>query len=162
MHSDNSTVFKDIPIKEFYNQDISDFKSLHVGETGGDEIPQLMRMRRNNEIELWNRLFSLYFYISIITLLVLNQRGFRVHLASIFYFIMVTLFGEMFIKGGIFLDLPFLASSPQPLFVKAIIFFLALYGLKLFYEGIKEVKLVRFYDIGIIIFYLLLPWIIYY
>jgi len=162
VHSDSSTVFRDIPIKEFYHEDISDFRALQMGETEGDDVPQLMRMKRNDEIEVWSKLFSLYFYISIIILLILNHKGFRVHLASIFYFIMVTLFGEMFIRGGIFFDLPFFASSPQPLFIKAIIFFLAIYGLKLFYKGIKEVKLLRFYDIGIIFFYFLLPWVIYY
>lgn len=162
VHADSSTVFKDIPIKEFYHEDISDFKSLQIEDTGADEIPQPMRMKRNDEIKVWSKLFSLYFYISIITLLILNHKGFRVHLASIFYFIMAILFGEMFIRGGIFLDLTYIASSPQPLLIKAFLFFLALYGLRLFYKGIRDVKSLKFYDIGIIIFFFLLPWIIYF
>lgn len=162
VNSDRTTVFKDIPINKFYHEDISDLRSLRIGKIGGDEIPQLMRMKRNDEIEVRSKLFSLYFYVSIIILLILNYKGFRVHLTSIFYFAMVILFGEMFIRGGILFNFPFIASSPQPLFVKAIMFFLVLYSLKLFYKGIKEVKSLRFYDIGIIIFFFLLPWILYY
>lgn len=165
IYSDKSVVDIKSSIKDHYSSLISDIGDIEMDfvKNSNETIKnELINKLRNYECFERSKFLSLYFYSTVIILMFFSIKGFRIQLACLFYAFMLILFGEIFVLGGILFHINFLHNAPQPIFVKGFIVIIFIFCAKKIFEGIKKIKLLNFYDICIILFFILLPWVLYY
>ncbi len=165
IYSDNSIVYIKSSLKDHYSsliRDIDDIEMDFVKNSSGTIKNELINKLRNYECFERSKFLSLYFYSTVIILMFFSIKGFRIQIACLFYVFMLILFGEIFVLGGILFHINFLYNAPQPIIVKGVILLIFLFCIKKIYEGVKNIKLLNLYDTSIIIFFILLPWVIYY
>lgn len=109
-----------------------------------------------------SKFLSLYFYSSLVILLLLVIKKYRIELANIFYVLMGFLFRDMFIWGGMLFHINPLSSSPQPILVKIFLVILFIFVIKKIFKGIKEMKSLNFFEVCIVVFFILVPFLLYF
>jgi hypothetical protein len=161
-YSDKSIVDIKSSFKNYYRRIVSDIE-FDLDKKSSQAIENtLFKKLKNIDYLERGKFLSLYFYSTVIILMLLSIKGFRVQLACIVYVLMLILFGEKLVWSGILFNISLLSSAPQPILVKAFFLLIFILCLKIIYEGLKNIKLLNFNEISIVTFFTLLPFVIYY
>lgn len=162
LYSDKTIVDIKSSLKNYSRTILSDIE-LYSDKKSTQTIKNILFIKQKNFDYLERGKFlSLYFYSTLIILMLLSIKGFRVQPGCIFFFLMLILFGEKLVWSGIFFNINLFSSTPQPIFIKALLFLISILCLRIIYDGLKNIKLLNFYEIGIATFFLLLPFLLYY
>lgn len=136
------------------------FNPMAIHFEGEVKINKEIERQRYYELNERGKMLSLYFYISLILLITLSKKGYKINLACFYFFIMGFFYGDLFVTNGVLFNISF-PSFSSSLIIKNIIFFLILYCIKTIYVGFKNIKHLKFKEICIIIFFILLPFVFY-
>jgi hypothetical protein len=146
-----------------YNRNIQSDVEFDLDKKSGQEIENaLFNKLKNIDYLERGKFLSLYFYSAVIILMLLSIKGFKVHLACIFFVLMLILFGGKLVWSGILFNISLLSGAPQSILVKAVLLLIFAHCLKIIYEGLKNIKLLNFNEISIVTFFTLLPFVIYF